>query len=274
MPLRKAYPIRFTYRGISDSTDATDVFLGAAQNLKNLIFDRDNPEWMVPRPGVTPITTFPGFNTPGFVSIHNTIEPLVYGMLATNRNAGHDEPFLYDMSMQAFRAISGVTNGNTPISPATSGAWSPPSLAAIGSRVIFTHPGFGGVGGLFFGFIDTSNFSLNTVGTTANGNALVTAVGSTIGVALGQTIAGVGIQADHDRVVLARGEAGAQVKGLEARQTQLDSENIATKSLLSNLQDTDFTTAVTRFQALQTSLQANYQLTAKVLHLSLLDFLA
>ena len=88
------------------------------------------------------------------------------------------------------------------------------------------------------------------------------------------TAAGVGIQADHDRVVLARGEAGSQVKGLEARQTQLDGENIATKSLLSNLQDTDFTTAVTRFQALQTSLQANYQLTAKVLHLSLLDFLA
>ena len=87
------------------------------------------------------------------------------------------------------------------------------------------------------------------------------------------TAAAGGIQADHDRVVLARGQAGAQVKGLESRQTQLDGENIATKSLLSNLQDTDFTTAITRFQSLQTSLQANYQMTAKALHLSLLDFL-
>ena len=87
------------------------------------------------------------------------------------------------------------------------------------------------------------------------------------------TAAAVGLQADHDRVVLARGQAGAQLKGLEARQTQLDGENIATKSLLSNLQDTDYTTAITRFQSLQTSLQANYQLAAKVLHLSLLDFL-
>ena len=56
-------------------------------------------------------------------------------------------------------------------------------------------------------------------------------------------------------------------------QNQLADENLATKSLLSNLQDTDFTTAVTRFQTLQTSLQANYQLAAKLQHMSLLDFL-
>ncbi len=81
------------------------------------------------------------------------------------------------------------------------------------------------------------------------------------------------LKVDHDRVVVMRGQTGARVKELESRQTRLDDENVATKSLLSNLQDTDFTTAVTRFQTLQNALQANYQMTAKVLHMSLLDFL-
>jgi flagellar hook-associated protein 3 FlgL len=90
----------------------------------------------------------------------------------------------------------------------------------------------------------------------------------------GITAAATGLQTDQDRTILIRGQTGAQVKGLESRQTQLDDENLSTKSLLSNLQDTDFTTAVTRFQQLQTALQANYQTTAKLMHLSLLDFIA
>jgi flagellar hook-associated protein 3 FlgL len=82
-----------------------------------------------------------------------------------------------------------------------------------------------------------------------------------------------GLQADYTRVVSVRGQTGSQVKEIEDRQGRLDDENIATKSLLSNLQDTDFTEAITRFQSLQTSLQAGYLMTSKVLHLSLMDFL-
>ena len=70
-----------------------------------------------------------------------------------------------------------------------------------------------------------------------------------------------------------RGEAGAQTQGLQARQTQIENENLATKSLLSDLQDTDLTTAITKFQSLQTALQAGYKMTAIASHLSLLDFL-
>ena len=87
------------------------------------------------------------------------------------------------------------------------------------------------------------------------------------------TSAAEGLQVDHDRVVGVRGANGAQIQELSSRQTRLDDENLATKSLLSTLQDTDFTTAVTQFQTLQTELQANYQIAAKSLHLSLLDFL-
>jgi flagellar hook-associated protein 3 FlgL len=91
---------------------------------------------------------------------------------------------------------------------------------------------------------------------------------------LGITRAAAGLQQDHDQVVLMRGQAGARVKGLQSRQTQLDDENLATKSLLSNVQDTDLATAITKFQNLQTALQAGYKMTAEVSHLSLLDFLA
>jgi flagellin-like hook-associated protein FlgL len=42
---------------------------------------------------------------------------------------------------------------------------------------------------------------------------------------------------------------------------------------MSQLSDTDFTAAITKFQTLQTSLQATLETAAKTLNLSLLDFL-
>lgn len=82
-----------------------------------------------------------------------------------------------------------------------------------------------------------------------------------------------GLAADQQQVIVVRGTTGARVKDIQDRQNRLDTENVATKSLLSDLQDTDFTSAITKFQTLQTALQANYQTTAKMLHMSLLDFL-
>ena len=61
----------------------------------------------------------------------------------------------------------------------------------------------------------------------------------------------------------------------EAEETYLpeDDQNVATKAMLSNLEDTDFNEAITRFQTLQTALQANLQTTGRLLNLNLLDFL-
>src|SRR6266850_3442288 len=173
MALRNALPIRFTARGLSDAFDATDTFLGACRDLNNLLFDRDNPEVLVPRPGVTPITSFPGFNTPGFISMHNVVEPRVYGTIATARNGGKDEPFCYDNLAGAFVTINGVTNANSPSSPASAGAWTPPTMAVIGTKIIVTHPGFSGAPGIFFGVIDLAVFGV-PVWSAANttGNAL------------------------------------------------------------------------------------------------------
>lgn len=78
---------------------------------------------------------------------------------------------------------------------------------------------------------------------------------------------------DHDRVVRSRGQVGAQVQAVENRQDRLADQNVATKALLSKLQDTDFTEAATQYSLLQTSLQASMATTSKMLNLSLMDFL-
>jgi hypothetical protein len=162
MPIRqKQYPMRFTPKGLCDAYDATDAFPGACVSLANLAFNEGNPEIMISRPGVPALVDFAaaGFANPAFISVHVTIGEVVYGMVATTRNAGKDEPFAYDISAGAFIVISGVTNANTPTSPATTGPWVPPTIASIGTKLIFTHPGFPG-GATKFGTLDISNPAL------------------------------------------------------------------------------------------------------------------
>ncbi|HEX3357952.1 MAG TPA: flagellar hook-associated protein FlgL [Tepidisphaeraceae bacterium] len=90
----------------------------------------------------------------------------------------------------------------------------------------------------------------------------------------GITAAAQGIQDDLSRVTRVAGATGAQVQDLQSRQSRLDDENTATQTLLSNLQDTDFTSAISQFQNLQTALQASLQSASKVMNLSLMDFLS
>ncbi|QTD88884.1 hypothetical protein [Burkholderia anthina] len=158
MGIRAGYPVRFTPKGLCDALDATDAFPGACTLLANLVFDQGNPELVVPRPGVgTALTTFAGFTSPTFVSVYIVIGNIAYGMVSTGRNAGFDEPFAYNLATNSFITISGVTSGNVPASPPTSGAWTPPTMAVIGPNVIVTHPGFSGSGSNYFGVINISN---------------------------------------------------------------------------------------------------------------------
>lgn len=89
----------------------------------------------------------------------------------------------------------------------------------------------------------------------------------------GVTKAGEALEADDSRVVLVRGETGARVQEIESRRGRIDDQNVATQSLLSEVQDTDFPSAIAKYQALQTSLQATMQAGAKALNLSLMDFI-
>lgn len=155
MAIRNGIPVRFTAKGVCDAFDATDAFAGACALLTNLIFDQANPEVVVSRPGVgAPRTSFGSFTSPTFVTGFITIGTVVYGMVSTARNAGHDEPFAFDLSSNTFITISGVTAGNTPTSPATSGPWTPPTFAVVSTKILVTHPGFSGTGTNFFGVID------------------------------------------------------------------------------------------------------------------------
>lgn len=87
------------------------------------------------------------------------------------------------------------------------------------------------------------------------------------------TRAAEGLEEDFSRVARVRGETGARVQSLEARQGRLEDQDLAGKALLASLAEVDLTEAISRFQTLQTSLQASMQTSASMLNLSLLDFL-
>jgi flagellar hook-associated protein 3 FlgL len=89
----------------------------------------------------------------------------------------------------------------------------------------------------------------------------------------GITEAAEALHDDQTRVVRINGNVGARVNDLESRQERLEDQNLATQALLSTLEDTDYTSAITQYQTLQTALQANLQTAGRMLNLSLLDFL-
>src|SRR6266705_1888115 len=154
---RNSHPLPWRPRGLSDALDASDSFNGAMLTLQNLIPDPTTKQLWQCRPAAVSLTSFGSFTTPGFISALQIIGNFAYGMIATGRNAGKDEPFCYNLATNLFVTISGVTNANTPASPATSGAWTPPSMALIGAKLIVTHPGFNGAGNGYFGVLDVSN---------------------------------------------------------------------------------------------------------------------
>ncbi len=87
------------------------------------------------------------------------------------------------------------------------------------------------------------------------------------------TEAAEGLATDQGRVVIVRGTTGAKLQELTNRTNRLEDQNVATKSLLSDLEDTNYTEAISKFQTLQTQLQAAMQAGAAQMRLSLLDFL-
>jgi flagellar hook-associated protein 3 len=88
------------------------------------------------------------------------------------------------------------------------------------------------------------------------------------------TAAATGIAEDFARSARVQGETGARVQSFEARQGRLEDQDVATKALLAELAEVDITEAISRFQTLQTSLQASMQTSASILNMSLLDFLS
>jgi hypothetical protein len=201
MALRNSIPLSWKPKGVSDTVDGTNAFPGAMKALINLIPDPTTDNVWIPRPASTELTDFetlPGSTGPwGLVSGLLVVGDFVYGMVASARNAGKDEPFVYHISDGTLHTVNGITNANTPTSPAATGDWTPPQLVQVGSRIIVTHPGFPGTGGIFFGWFDVSAFTTTVSGST---NTSVTLTGfatdpTLAGVQPGMTISGTDIPA-------------------------------------------------------------------------------
>lgn len=167
--------------------------------LTNLIPNPSTAKTWVPRPGAISLTAFGSFTTPGFISGLLVVGNIAYGMIASGRNAGKDEPFAYNLLTNTFLTVGGITAANTPTSPAATGDWAPPILAAVGSRIIVTHPGFaGGAPGFFFGWFDISGFTDTTKTGTTHTSTLIDTLSANVlqaGWNVGMTITGTGIVA-------------------------------------------------------------------------------
>lgn len=87
------------------------------------------------------------------------------------------------------------------------------------------------------------------------------------------TEAGSQINALQRDVATVQGQVGAASKAMRDRLQQTDDAVAATRILLSELEDIDYTEAVTRFQQAQTALQASLLSSSRISNLSLLDFL-
>lgn len=157
MSLRRTQPLPFSPTGCSDALDATNVFSGAMLQLRNLIPDPTTKNLWQCRPAAFKVVDFAalGFlvaNT-GFVSVLNIFGNYAIGLISTTRNTAHDEPFMYDLLHQQNVPITGVTAANTPATQSAAGPWTPPTCDIIGTKVVFTSPGFDGITN-FVGFLD------------------------------------------------------------------------------------------------------------------------
>lgn len=156
MGMRNPQVYQWLPAGLSDNREGATTQIGDCRVVKNLIHDPTSKGVLAPRPASLLLTNFPGFTTPGVVSVLFATSTRIYGLIASGRNAGKDEPFCYDTTLNAFVTVSGITSANCPNTPTTVGDWTPPCMELIGVKLVVTHPGF--VGGTnYIGWFDLTN---------------------------------------------------------------------------------------------------------------------
>src|ERR1700723_3676952 len=109
MTIQNVKARKFAPAGVSDAIDEENGFPGCCLALTNLIPDPTMKNSWVPRPASSQLTNFSGFTTPGQISALRVVGSFAFGLLATGRNAGHDEPFCFNIPGLVFVAVSGVT---------------------------------------------------------------------------------------------------------------------------------------------------------------------
>jgi len=190
MTVRNAVPVSWFPKSLSNCVDSTPVFPGAMLTLQNLIPDVSTKDVWQCRPAAQQLVDFSltggqfsnafssafalGLTGPGaFISCLKVVGNRAYGMIAsTSVYPGKDVPFSYNLVNGMFDPITGETANNLPISPNTSGAWTPPTADVIGTKLIITHPGFNTLNG-YFGILDISD---PTAPVWSSGNTATTAL--------------------------------------------------------------------------------------------------
>lgn len=155
---RNLTPFRFNPRGVVDALDGGQVPPGGMTAATNLIFDPANPFTLQCRPAAIKNSVFAGIAGAGVVSVAYVVGDIAYGMIASSSVLGYDKPFAYNLATNTLVTVSGTQNNTTlPLTPATSGTWSPPTMALVGVLLYVTHPGFIGGASAYFGWFDTTN---------------------------------------------------------------------------------------------------------------------
>lgn len=157
MPLRDRRPLTWTPSGLSDSVDGTNSRPGAMASLSNLIADPSTRGVYVCRPAAVSLAYFPSVPPPEAVSALFVIGDIAYGMVASANFRGFDEPFAFNIRAKTFLPVSGITANNLPVTQPTSGDWTPPTMDALSTYVMVTHPGFLGVQNGFLGWFNLAD---------------------------------------------------------------------------------------------------------------------
>lgn len=89
----------------------------------------------------------------------------------------------------------------------------------------------------------------------------------------GITFAGGELEADLDRLTTAQALVGTRAARLQTQNLKLEEQTVLDEKVRSELRDTDFVAAASRFSLLQTQLQAAMTVTAQASTLSLINFL-
>jgi hypothetical protein len=145
MPLEGAKPFKFTAMSASDTLDSTEEFPGAMRQLSNLVPDPTTKNLWVARPASVldfDFTTLAG--TLGFISCGYIFGDFWYGMIANGSGtfSGFDTPVCINLLTNAQVTVTGGTVSNLPTSPSPTGAWVPPIMALVGTKIMICHPGF------------------------------------------------------------------------------------------------------------------------------------
>lgn len=147
MPLRNTAAFKWAPHGCSDAIDASNAFPGAMAELVNYVPSPDTNDQFVPRPARDNLTNFIAtglYVNPGTISNFTIVGDFAYGLMATGRNPGRDEPFCVGLISGEVHAVANISANNTPTAQPPSGQTQLPLFAKVGGRILVTAPGFPG----------------------------------------------------------------------------------------------------------------------------------